>query len=59
MEVAILNYSIGNVVLETLPDEVEDIDTYLEEVFNYDTDNIEWMCNEDHIEILDGRDKTN
>ncbi len=55
MEVAILNYDTGKVILKTIPEDVEDVDTYLEEVYNYNMDNIEWMYNDKHIEILDER----
>lgn len=55
MEVAILNYNTGEVILKTIPEDVEDIETYLEEVYNYDMNSIEWMCNDKHIEILDER----
>lgn len=55
MEVAILNYDAGKVILKTIPEDIEDIDTYLEEEYGYDVDTIEWMCNKEHIEILDER----
>lgn len=55
MEIAILNYETLKVVLKTIPEDVEDIDAYLEEVYNYDIDVIEWMYSDKHIEILDER----
>lgn len=55
MEVAILDYETEKVVLKPIPEDVDDIDTYLEEVYNYDMNIVEWMCSEKHIEIVDAR----
>ena len=53
MKVAILDYKTLTVVIDNIPDnleEVEDIETYLSEEKEYDLDNINWMA-ADNINI--------
>ena len=56
MQVAILNYSLvqPTVELYTIPDDIEDIENYLETEMNYKLTNCSWMCG-DNIEIYDDR----
>ena len=57
MEIAILNYSLvrPTVELYTIPDEVEDVEDYLETEMDYKLSNCSWMCG-DKIEIYDCRE---
>ena len=51
MECAILNYSVGNVDLVTVPDDINNVEVYLYDVLGYREDEIEFMINEGKINI--------
>ena len=54
MQIALFNYVWGSVDLYTIPDDVEDIEEYMESQMEYDMKNSLFMC-ADNIEINDER----
>lgn len=54
MQIALFDYVSGNVDLYTIPDDVEDIEEYMESQMEYDMKNSLFMC-ADNIEINDER----
>lgn len=56
MECAILNYSVGNVDLVTVPDDINNVEVYLYDVLGYREDEIEFMIKEGKINVKDDRD---
>lgn len=56
MECAILNYSVGNVDLVTVPDDINDVEVYLCDALGYREDEIEFMIKEGKINVKDDRD---
>ena len=54
MQIALFDYVLGNVDLYTIPDDVEDIEKYMESEMEYDMKNSLFMC-ADNIEINDER----
>ena len=55
MECAILNYSVGNVDLVTVPDDINNVEVYLYDVLGYREDEIEFMIKEGKINVKDDR----
>lgn len=54
MQIALFNYVWGSVDLYTIPDDVEDIEEYMESKMEYDMKDSLFMCG-DNIEINDER----
>ena len=54
MQIALFDYVLGNVDLYTIPDDVEDIEEYMELEMEYDMKNSLFMC-ADNIKINDER----
>lgn len=54
MQIAILNYVSGTVDLYTIPDDVEDVENYMETKMEYDMKDCLFMFG-DNIEICDER----
>lgn len=54
MQIALFDYVLGNVDLYTIPDDVEDIEEYMESKMEYDMKDSLFMC-ADNIEINDER----
>lgn len=54
MQIALFDYVLGNIDLYTIPDDVEDIEKYMESQMEYDMKNSLFMC-ADNIEINDER----
>lgn len=54
MQIAIFNYAFGDIDLYTIPDDVEDIEGYMESEKEYDMSDCLFMC-ADNIEINDER----
>lgn len=54
MQIALFNYIWGNIDLYTIPDDVEDIEEYMESEMGYDMKDPLFMC-ADNIEINDKR----
>lgn len=54
MQIALFDYVLGSVDLYTIPDDVENIEEYMESQMEYDMKNSLFMC-ADNIEINDER----
>ena len=54
MQIALFNYVWGSVDLYTIPDDVEDIEEYMESEMEYNMKDSLFMC-ADNIEINDER----
>ena len=54
MQIALFDYVLGNVDLYTIPDDIEDIEEYMESEMEYDMKNSLFM-GADNIEINDER----
>lgn len=53
MQIALFDYILGNIDLYTIPDDIEDIEKYIESQMEYDVNSL-FMC-ADNIEINDER----